>query len=121
MKKGILILAHGSREKETELTLAKITEETKKQLNDVIIETAYLQFSEVNLEKGLDKLIEQRVTDIKVIPYFLFSGVHIREDIPKEIEEYLENKENIKITIGNTLGEDSRLAEILADRIREAL
>lgn len=121
MKKGILILAHGSREKETEATLSKITEMTKAQLNDVIIETAYLQFSEVNLEKGLDNLIEKEVTEIKVIPYFLFSGVHIREDIPKEIQEYLENKENVKITMGNTLGEDSRLADILADRIREAI
>lgn len=121
MKKGILILAHGSREKETELTLAKIAEEAKRQLKDVVIETAYLQFSEVNLEKGLDNLVAKNITDIKVIPYFLFSGIHIREDIPKEIEEYLENKKNLKITLGNTLGEDTRLADILADRIREAI
>lgn len=119
--KGILILAHGSREKETELTLNTIAQETKERLKDVIIETAYLQFSERNLEKGLDSLVNQNVTDIKVIPYFLFSGVHIKEDIPKEIEEYLVNRPNVKITMGNTLGEDTRLADILADRISEAL
>lgn len=119
--KGILILAHGSREKETELTLAQITKMVKEKLEDVMIETAYLQFSDVNLEKGLDKLIAKNVTEIKVIPYFLFSGVHIREDIPKEIEEYLVNKPNVKITMGNTLGADSRLADILVDRISEAL
>lgn len=119
--KGILILAHGSREKETELTLTEITKMIQERLTDVIIETAYLQFSDVNLEKGLDNLIEKNVTEIKVIPYFLFSGVHIREDIPKEIEEYLVNKPNVKITMGNTLGADPRMADILADRISDAL
>lgn len=119
--KGILVLAHGSREKETELILAQIIKMTQERLKDVIIETAYLQFSDVNLEKGLDKLIEKNVTEIKVIPYFLFSGVHIREDIPREIEEYLANKSNVKITMGNTLGADPRLADILADRISDAL
>lgn len=119
--KGILILAHGSREKETEETLKKITEMTKAKLPDTIIETAYLQFSEVNLRKGIDKLIEKDVTDIRVIPYFLFSGVHIREDIPKEIEEYIADKPGIKISMGDTLGEDPRLSEILVDRIKENL
>lgn len=119
--KGILILAHGSREKETEVTLKRVAELTQSKLEDVIIETAYLQFSEVNLEKGLDKLIEQGVVDIKVVPYFLFDGVHIREDIPKEIEDYLTDKPNVKITMGETLGDDPRLADILADRIREVL
>lgn len=119
--KGILILAHGSREKETELTLKKIAEITQSKLEDVIIETAYLQFSEVNLAKGLDRLIEKNVRDIKVIPYFLFEGVHIREDIPKEIEEYLVDKPDLKVTLGDTLGADPRLADVLADRIRESL
>lgn len=119
--KGILILAHGSREKETEETLRKITEMTRAKLPDTIIETAYLQFSDVNLEKGIDKLIEQNVTDIRVVPYFLFSGVHIREDIPKEIEEYIADKPGIKISMGNTLGEDPRLADVLVDRIKEVL
>ena len=93
----------------------------KEELNECIVESAFLQFSEINLEKGLDKLIEKGVDDIKVIPYFLFEGVHIREDIPREIEEYLETKSNIKISMGKTLGADKRLAQILIDRVKEAL
>lgn len=119
--KGVLILAHGSRERETELTLKKIVEITQSKLEDVIIETAYLQFSEVNLVKGLDNLVAQGIVDIKIVPYFLFAGVHIREGIPKEIEEYLKDKPNIKITMAETLGGDPRMADILVDRIGETL
>ncbi|AEY65217.1 CbiX/SirB N-terminal domain-containing protein [Clostridium sp. BNL1100] len=119
--KAILILAHGSREKETLETLHKVTDMTKVQLPEVLIETAYMEFCDINLEKGLDMLIEKGADDITVVPYFLFEGIHIREDIPGEIKEYLEKHPGIKVTLGNTLGADPRLADVLADRIREAL
>lgn len=119
--KGILILAHGSREKSTENTLKEVISMLKAQMDDCIIEYAFLQFSEVDLKKGLDKLVDKGVKDIKIVPYFLFEGVHIREDIPKEIEEYLENKSDIKISLGKTLGADRRLAAILADRVKEVV
>lgn len=115
---GILILAHGSREKHTEDTLKAVVEMVKEKV-DGIIETAFLQFSEKNLEYGLKSLIEKGVTHIKVVPYFLFEGVHICEDIPKEIEEFLGDYKGVTITMGKTLGNDPRLAEVLVDRINE--
>lgn len=118
---GILVLAHGSREKATENTLKEVIEMLREELKNTVIESAFLQFSERNLKNGLDLLIERGVKDIKIIPYFLFDGVHIREDIPKEIEEYLVNKLGIQITMGKTLGADQRLVEVLADRVKEVL
>ncbi len=119
--KAILILAHGSREKKTLETLEKVTEMTKQQLPGVIIETAYMEFCDVNLEAGLDRLVEKGADEIVVVPYFLFEGIHIREDVPGEIKEYLAAHPKVKVTMGNTLGADPRLADTLADRIREAL
>lgn len=119
--KGILILAHGSRETETESTLKEIVSMLQARNDGYVIETAFLQFSKVKLADGLDKLREQKIQDIIVIPYFLFDGVHIREDIPGEIREYVEEHPEVKISMGKTLGADPRLAAILADRIAEAV
>lgn len=119
--KGILILAHGSREKSTESTLREIVAMIDKRVSSCVIETAYLQFSDVNLEAGLNKLVEQGVTEIKVIPYFLFEGVHIREDIPAELEVYKQQHPDLQISMGRTLGAHHKLAEILAERINESL
>ncbi len=116
---GILLLAHGSREGDTERTMRKITEYVKAELGSDMVEEAYLQFREKNLEKGLLSLIERGADEIKVVPYFLFQGVHIKEDIPAEIKEFGSRRPNIKITLGGTLGADKRLAEIVADRVRE--
>jgi sirohydrochlorin ferrochelatase len=119
--KGVLILAHGSRQKETEETLQQIVDMTRASLPSIPLEYAFLQFSDKNLETGLKNLIEEGVTQIKVVPYFLFEGVHIREDIPGEIQEFLKGYDNIEITFGKTLGADMRLAAVLADRIKEIL
>ncbi|NLD50947.1 MAG: cobalamin biosynthesis protein CbiX [Clostridiaceae bacterium] len=119
--RGILILAHGSGEKTTEETLQQVV----KYLGDIfceeVIETAYLQFSSKDLHTGLESLKAKGVDNIVVIPYFLFEGVHIKKNIPKEIDNYLKENKDMKITIGKTLGADKRLAEILADRIRAAV
>ncbi len=116
---GILLLAHGSREGDTETTMQQITKYVKADLQNEMVEEAYLQFREKNLEKGLLSLIERGADDIRVIPYFLFEGVHIKEDIPEEINTFIKQYPSVKITMGKTLGADKRLAEILADRIRE--
>lgn len=118
---GVLVLAHGSREKATENTLKEIITRLQSELQDTVIESAFLQFSEKSLEKGLDLLVEKGVKDIKIIPYFLFEGVHIREDIPKEIEDYLAKKLSIRITLGKTLGVDPRLVQVLVDRVKAVL
>lgn len=118
---GILLLAHGSRAKETEKTMETITGYVKDILKADAIECAYMEFCEMNIEKGLKCLMEKGADDIKVIPYFLFEGIHIREDIPNELEEFKKNNPNVKITFGSTLGADKRLAEIVADRVREIL
>lgn len=118
---GVLILAHGSRAKETEETLAKIVAMVKDILDLEHIASSFLQFSDSNLPKGLSELMALGVNDIKVIPYFLFEGMHIQEDIPKEIDCFLAEHPDVKITLGRTLGADSRLARVLADRIQELI
>jgi len=117
---GTLILAHGSRRDQTEQTLENIAGYVRKEV-DMPIETAFMQFRDINLEKGLDKLVKQGCTDIKLIPYFLFEGVHITEDIPKEIASFTQKNPGITISLGKTLGDDPGLARIVADRIREMI
>jgi sirohydrochlorin ferrochelatase len=118
---GVLILAHGSREGETENTMRQITQLVKSELQDVFIEEAYMQFRAINIEKGLESLVERGADDIKVIPYFLFEGVHIKEDIPAELKQFMDKHPDIKITLGQSLGADKRLADIVVDRVRQTI
>lgn len=113
---GVLIIAHGSREKQTEETFQKVVSMVKDKVN-IPLEIAYMEFSPKNIEAGLNSLVSQGVTEIKAVPYFLFSGIHIRDDIPGEINAFLQKNKDVKVTMGETLGADTRIADVLADRI----
>ena len=114
---GILVVAHGSRAKETEATLEAIVGMVKAKLPDTIIECAFMEFSERTIEKGVSALVSKSVTEIKVVPYFLFMGIHMKEDIPNLVAECAAVYPGVKITMAEPLGLDMRLAEIIIDRI----
>jgi len=117
--KGVLIIAHGSRAKETESDLKAVVDMAAEKVTDVCIEYAFMQLSDRTIESGIAALAEKKVTEIKIVPYFLFMGVHMKEDIPNAAGKYMKNYPGIKMVIGEPIGNDKqRLSEILADRIR---
>ena len=119
--KGVLIVGHGSRQKSTEEILKNVVEKARLSLPETLIEIAYMEFGEQDIPKGLLALVERGVDEIAVAPYFLFDGMHIRNDIPEAIDAFKAVHKNIKITMGRPFGFDDRLASILADRIKEIL
>lgn len=117
--KGVLVIAHGSRAKETEATLEAVLSMVKAKFPETIIECAFMEFSDRTVEKGVSSLAAKAVTEIKIVPYFLFMGIHMKEDIPNMVAECAANFPGIKITMGEPLGVDERLADILVDKIRD--
>ena len=117
--KGVLAIAHGSRASETEATFEAIVSMTEAKLPGTIIECAFMEFSDRTVEKGISALVAKGVTEIKIVPYFLFMGVHMKEDIPKIAEGCAANYPGLKLTMGKPLGVDERLADIIVDRIKD--
>ena len=116
--KGVLVVAHGSRAKETEATLEAIVSMVQAQIPQTNIEYAFMEFSDRTIEKGFSALAAKAITEITIVPYFLFTGIHIKQDIPEMVAECAANYPDIKISMTLPLGVDQRLADILVDKIR---
>lgn len=117
--KGVLVIAHGSRAKETEAVLESILSMVRVKLPETLIAFAFMEFSDKTVEKGVIALAAKSVTEIKIVPYFLFPGIHIKEDIPSMAAKCAAKFPGIEITMGRPLGADERLADILVDRIKD--
>ena len=115
---GVLVIAHGSRAKETETALEDILSMVRAKMPDTVIECAFMEFSDRTIEKGVAALADKGVKKVKIVPYFLFMGVHMREDIPSMAAECAAKFPDIEIETGGPLGTDERLADILVDRIK---
>ena len=117
--KGVLVIAHGSRAKETEAALEAVLAMVKTKLPGVAVECAFMEFSDRTVEKGIHSLVDKGVAEVAVVPYFLFMGVHMKEDIPALVAQCAAGLPDIKISMAKPLGIDERLADIIVDRIME--
>lgn len=89
----------------------------------VIVGTACLELSPIPLsaqiyEFGL-RLEAAGIEELKLLPVFLMPGVHVMEDIPKEIlaaKELLKGT-SLKLTLCPHLGSHTKINEVLADRL----
>jgi sirohydrochlorin ferrochelatase len=118
---GVIILAHGSKREETEKILnslvAQVQAKVASRVAADLIYPAYLQFSGQNLEVAVRHLADRGVTAIKIVPLFLFDGIHVTEDIPEELRRLRKLYPQICLTLTRHLGDDPRIAAIVAERL----
>lgn len=115
--KAVLIIAHGSRKTQTEVEFDGILELVKNMMPEVKIEGAFMSHNDKSIDQKLNEFIELGVTEIVIVPYFLFSGNHVKNSIPFKVERILNEHPEISVEYRTPFGIDKRLAEIVVDKI----
>lgn len=119
-KTGIIILGHGSRVRKANDLIPKVIKAIKNRLGLSIVEPAYLQLCQPDLSRCIKGLISRGIKKIIIVPFFLFVGNHVRRDIPEIIRKQRQDYPEVEFIYANNLGEDSKIVEIVIDRIFEA-
>lgn len=116
---GVVVLGHGSRLKKANALIPEIINGLKQTLGLSKIYPAYLQLAKPDLGQSLEKLAKAGCRRIIIIPFFLFVGNHVSRDIPEIIEQEKKKYPDVHFVYTDNLGADSRIADIVADKIRE--
>ncbi len=119
MKTGIIILGHGSKAPQALELLRIYGDMVKSQSGYEIVEIASLQFNKPDLPEAIHQAVSAGADRIIIVPFFLYKGVHMQEDIPKVLSREQEKYPGLEIVLANHLGTDRRLVEIVIDRIEE--
>ena len=120
MKRGLFVLAHGSRQGSWWDTRKVVDMIKSKPLEFDAIGMALWNFQNP-VWRGKDQLVKEGVEEIIITPMFLFKGNHIKKDIPEDLEKIKAKHPNIKFIMGEHIGADRRIADIVIERGREAL
>lgn len=122
MKKALFVLAHGSKAKEADEILEGIVNMLKERniKEFPLLGFGSLQISKPSFEEGIDVLVEEGADEIVIVPMFLFQGNHIKQDIPVELEAIQKKYPKIRFIMGRHIGADSRIADIVEERGKEA-
>lgn len=119
MKTGLIILGHGSKAPEATETLAAVTAMVRDRVSYNLVEYALLQISKPPLGAVVEKMAGEGVEKIVVMPFLIAVGVHLKTDIPEELDALSKKHPGLELHLTGPLGADSRLAEIVVDRVKE--
>jgi sirohydrochlorin cobaltochelatase len=126
MKNGVLVVGHGSKLQYNRDLVVNAAERMASLQEFGPVTAAFMQLNEPDIKTGIRELVAMGVNIIYVQPCFLASGIHLTEDIPGEIglkkgeSEAKMNVDGNDITLRccDPIGDDERVAQILADRTR---
>lgn len=119
MKRAVLIVGHGSRSKDAQDIFNKIVQLVKDKSDYSIVEGAHMEICEPSIPSVVEEIIQKQVEEILVVPYFLYEGIHIKEDIPEIIEELSKKHTGVKFKMARPIGAEPMLADILIERAKE--
>ncbi|MDD1763788.1 MAG: sirohydrochlorin nickelochelatase [Methanobacteriaceae archaeon] len=136
---GVILVGHGSRLPYGKDVLSQLAEIYKKN-TDYLVEIGFMNMSKPSIPTSINKLAKLGVKKIVVTPVFLADGVHTTQDIPRILgmdngneapehshhhHEHDEEEEHVhfhgEIIYTKPLGADSRIADIIKDRVDNAL
>jgi sirohydrochlorin cobalto/nickelchelatase len=140
-KIGVLLVGHGSRLPYGKDVVSQIAEMYQEK-EDNLVEVGFMNMSKPSIPEAINILAQKGAVKIVVTPVFLAHGVHTTEDIPRILglnnghdkgeqsghghshgHDHDEVKIDFKgeIIYTEPLGADRRIAEIIKDRVNDAL
>lgn len=82
---------------------------------------AYLEINPPSIPEALLRAVRRGARDIRVLPYFVLAGNHVREDIPRIVRfEARRWKRKAKIRLCPYLGYHEKIVSVVKERIQHA-
>ena len=128
---GVVIIGHGSRLPESKGIYEEIARKTEEK-SGLRVRVGYMKHWRPTFTEAVRGFIEEGFKRIVVVPLFFLPGMHVKEDIPVllglkegEVPEFGYEKitipEGVEVIYARHIGADGRLADVVMDRVQEAM
>ncbi|MEK0371104.1 MAG: CbiX/SirB N-terminal domain-containing protein, partial [Nitrosopumilus sp.] len=81
MKRGLLLIDRGSREREVSEELVTICERIKAKGNYVFTDFCFLEVIPPYIEEGISKCLKEDIDSLTIVPYFLYPGKKVKNAV----------------------------------------
>ncbi len=119
MKRGLLIIDRGSREKEVQNELGYICDKAKMKGNYYFSDYCFLEVIPPFIEEGIEKCLRQGIDALTIVPYFLYHGKKIKAAVTTAMKLQLKTK--VKFTVSKPMTLHKSMTELVDKRIEDAL
>jgi sirohydrochlorin cobaltochelatase len=114
---AVLLCGHGSRDPEAIDEFEQAAAALRARLDGRDFATGYLEFARPTIGEALAELRARDAARILSIPGMLFAASHVKNDLPWEMNSFMNAHPGTEVKLGRDLGIDPKLLEAAADRI----
>ena len=116
MTTGLILFAHGARDPRWAEPFERLRQKVADARPGVPVTLAFLELMTPDLGTATAALVAQGCTSIRVVPIFLGQGGHVRQDLPRLVEEARACHPAVSFELATAVGEDetvlARIAEV---------
>ena len=112
--KGIVLFAHGSRDPLWRAPIEAVRAHIEHTQPETLVRCAYLELCAPDLSQAARSLHEAGVRQLTIVPMFLGTGRHAREDLPLLAAALQEQHPDLQIALQQAVGEDPRMTALMA-------
>jgi sirohydrochlorin cobaltochelatase len=112
--KGIILCGHGSRDPLWRQPLEAVAARLVSAQPGLPVTCAYLELQQPDLPSAAAELVRRGATQVTIVPMFLGTGKHAREDLPVQLEQLRRAHGAVEFKLQASVGEDPRVLDLLA-------
>jgi len=112
--RAIILLGHGSRDPLWRRPIEAVAERLGRAHPAAAVRCAYLELEPPDLATAAADLVASGARHIAVVPMFLGTGKHGREDLPGLVESLRQGHPEVVFQLQRPVGDDPRLLDLLA-------
>lgn len=114
MKQAIILFGHGSRDALWHLPIQSVAQRVRNTSPDAHVACAYLELTTPSLPDMAAELIAAGAAKIRVLPMFLGTGRHAREDLPVLITDLRARFPEVQFEVLAAVGENEAVLDLMA-------
>lgn len=119
-KPSVLLVGHGSRQAGFQAAMEKVASQLKKDRRFGGVLCAYLEIAKPSIGEAIDICAQKNPKQIRILPYFVLTGRHVKSHIPELVAAARKKYKNISIILCPYLGYDERIVQLAKKRILKA-
>ena len=119
MKRGLLLIDRGSREREASEELETICKAIKTKGNYVFTDFCFLEVEPPYIEDGITKCLKEDIDSLTIVPYFLYPGKKVKNAVTDVMKFQKDTK--VKFVITKPMSMHKTLVDLVENRITTTL
>ena len=114
MTRALVLFAHGARDPRWAEPFEAVAARIRAAAPQLPVALAFLELMAPTLEAAVGRLVAEGASAVDVVPLFLGTGGHLRQDLPPRVDALRSTHPEVAIRLHPAIGEHAAVTEAMA-------